>query len=112
MPREVALDTPEALGRLVSLLQQATPEQRSLIKDALGVREGIKRKRRHGSNADARQFVTRFGECVQPAGFEVTPPQGVYERGPLAVAAWRQRRESGESITDSELDTIVQQAAP
>lgn len=118
MPTEVAEKKPtvtvtgpssmEGAARLVELLRQSTPEQKKMIRDAMGVTDpSIKRKKSRGSNADARQFVTRFGECVHGDDFEVLPPQGVYERGPQAVAAWFAKREDNQGITDAELDAIV-----
>jgi len=97
----------DRLAGLLELMRQATPEQKGLIRDALGVSGIKKKKRRGGTNADAKQFVGRFGECIQGADFQVAPPQAVYEKGPAAVRAWMEKREEGLSITESELDSIV-----
>ena len=69
----------DGVGRLLDLMKAATPEQKDLIRSTLGV-GGIQKKRRKGSNSDARTFSNRFGDAVHVEDFAVCPPSNISGR--------------------------------
>ena len=106
VPPQVA----DGIGRLLELFKSANAEQKDLIRNALGVTGGIRKRKRQQSNSDAKQFVSRFGEAIHKEGFKVEPPSGITSRGAAAVRVWHQRREENQGISDAELDGIVESA--
>ena len=101
----------DGIARLLDLFKSANAEQKELIRSALGVSGGIRKKKRQQSNSDAKQFVSRFGEAIHKDDFKVAPPSGISSRGPAAVRVWHQRREENQGISDAELDGLVESAA-
>ena len=109
MSNAAAAGVNDGVARLMDLFKVASPEQKQMIRDSLGVGGVIKKKNRR-STQDARMFVNRFGDVVHQPGFQVAPPSNVVDKGPRAVAGWMARREENMGTSEADLDQIVQSA--
>lgn len=125
-PKAPALPTPPApapraepappdsdLVGLAAMLERATPEQKELLREALGVKNSVinKPKAPRKTNADVRKISALVGDVYRPGGGGFKPSESIADKGPEAVAAARQRWEEGQTTSSRKSDEMEALAA-
>lgn len=106
--------TAESVSELQTILASATPEAKAALRDALGVSATtpIKKKRRRNSNAEARMLVHSIGEVYhKDPDWKPIPSQAIVEKGDAAIAAWFEKWENGQQLSERELHEIEELAS-
>ena len=106
-------DAPDAgATEIISLISRLSSEQKQLFKDALGIKDGIRKvKRNRPTNAQARRIVALYGDVYRPNGGGFHPSEAVFEKGPEAVAAARAKWEEGQTFSARQAEQLEALAA-
>ena len=109
----------DAVKAFISLLDQASPEQKSDIAKKLGTSKlslEAKRKRykQQMNNAAARQFVMANGDMIRSdPDYLPDPPEDVAEKGQAAVDEWHEKWLDGAGMSRrarADLDVLADEA--
>ena len=112
-PVEMALEPAEqpavTADQLAELIGRASEEIKSKIRSKLDLDKTHARVRKNtANNQQVRNTVKAFGEVTHTPDFIPAPPSRIAQRGPEAVAIWKNRwlEGNGNNLSEFDLDQI------
>ena len=112
-PVEMALEPAEkpevTADQIAELIGSASEEIKSKIRSKLDLDKTHARVRKNtANNQQVRNTVKAFGEVTHAPDFIPAPPSRIAQRGPEAVAIWKNRwlEGNGNNLSEFDLDQI------